>query len=190
MTGPNNLFRLRTQIAWLDDWQANLEQTIADAEQEMDVVQRLREVAIEARDKLLSKSATGTRRRITLDDIKHCKTQREVLRLVAELNGGPAHLGDVAELVVDARMTKADKDSVRSTLYHFVTDNPDDWAHMGNGRVWLLEFGPVPNTGDLEDDEAADQVEPSDEDSGDANTIGPAPAGESAPVSVSCQEAM
>jgi len=159
MTEPSNLFKLRQQITWLDGWQASLEQVIAEAQKELAVVHGLREGAIQARDELLSSSVSGSPRRITVDDIKGCRTQREVLRLVAELNSGPAHLGNVSQLVVDARMTRAEKDSVRSTLHHYVSDNPDDWGHMGNGWVWLLEFGPVPAATHQEGDVAAGQVE-------------------------------
>lgn len=162
MASPNNLSRLREQIDWLDGWQASLEERIASAQQELEVVQGLRNSVIEARDVLLSQSASGNPRRITVDDIKHCKTQREVLRVAAQMNGGPAHLGEVAELVVDARMTKSDKDSVRATLYHFVTDNPDNWVHMGNSKVWLLEFGLPPDIAPSEDDESADQADYAD----------------------------
>ena len=188
MNALTDLAKLRDHIAWLADWQATLEQDIAYAQDELEVVQGLRASAMQAREALLSKWASRSGRRITVDDVKHCKTQREVLRLVAELNGGPAHLGEVAELVVDARMTKSDKDSVRSSLYHYVTDNLELWAHMGNSRVWLLEFGPPPDAALAEDEEVGDRVGPTEGLSCNADATDPVPAGEFTPAPVSRQE--
>ena len=185
MNALTDLAKLRDHIVWLTSWQATLEQNIANAQGELEVVQGLRMSAMQAREALLSRWASGTGRRITIDDIKHCKTQREALRLVAELNGGPAHLGDVAELVVEARMTKSDKDSVRSSLYHYVTDNPDIWAHLGNSRVWLLEFGPVPDAAHAEDEEAEEQTGPVDGLSCNAGSTDSVLAGQPAQAPVS-----
>ena len=46
----------------------------------------------------------------------------------------------MAQLILDAKMSKAKKDSIRATLSHFVTDH-DDWAHMSGGRARMLKFG-------------------------------------------------
>ena len=188
MNSLTDLAMLREHINWLSGWQATLEQDIAYAQEELEVVQGLRVSAMQAREALLSKWASRTGRRITVDDIKHCKTQREVLRLVAELNGGTAHLGDVAELVVEARMTKSDKDSVRSSLYHYVTDNPDVWAHLGSSRVWLLEFGPPPDAALAEDEGVGNQVGSTEGLSCNAGATNSVPVGEFASTSVSHQE--
>lgn len=188
MNSLTDLAQLRDHIAWLTSWQTTLERDIAYAQEELEVVEGLRISAMQAREVLLSKWASRTGRRITVDDIKHCRTQREVLRLVAELNGGPAHMGDVAELVVEARMTKSDKDSVRSSLYHYVTDNPDVWAHLGSSRVWLLEFGPPPDAALADDEEVGNQVGSTEGLSCNAGATNSVPAGEFAPEPVSQQE--
>ena len=145
--------KLEETIAWLDDWIGQLEEAIADppsgeeaerANQEMAIVQKLRGSYVSTRDELLDIAAKRPPCPVTLEDIKHCKTQPEVLYAVAERHRGEVHLDEVAQLILGAKMSKAKKDSIRATLSHFVTDH-DDWAHMSGGRARTLKFGPATN---------------------------------------------
>ena len=156
MTTPEKIIGLRKEVARLDAWGASLRDGIADKQHELQVVERLKAANSAALEDLKAAAQKGGRRRVTLDDIKRCETQREVLRFVTEVGFGLAHLGEVAELVVDARMSKTDKDSVRSTLHHYVNDS-DDFVHIGKSWVWLLEFGPAPTLDEVESTEAAGQ---------------------------------
>ena len=156
MTSPNNIIETRKEMARLNQWGAALELTIAETQCELEVVEKLKSANAEALDALMAAARRAGRRRVTLDDIKGCDTQREVLRFVDEANFGLAHLGEVAELVVDAKMSKTDKDSVRSTLHHYVNDS-DDFVHIGKSWVWLLEFGLAPTLEEVEGAETAEQ---------------------------------
>lgn len=57
---------------------------------------------------------------------------------------GEANLGEVAQLIRDARMSESPRNSIRATLSHFVTDH-DDWSHISRDRAELLTFGPTPD---------------------------------------------
>ena len=193
MTSPENIIQLRKDRARLDKWGASVESVLADKQNELKVVDKLKAANHEAMEDLKAAAKAAGRYRVTLDDIKHCGTQRETLRFVTEVTFGLAHLGEVAELVVDARMSKADKDSVRSTLYHYVTD-AEDLVHIGKSWVWNLDFGPAPTLEEVEADEApADEEEAADgggstadsEDQADSESAGesvpePAAGGEKA----------
>lgn len=156
MTTPDHITGLRKEVARLDAWGANLRDGIADRERELRRVERLRAVNIEILEEMRADARKSGRRRVTLDGIKNCDTQREVLRYVTEVNFGLAHLGEVAELVIDARMSKAEKHSVRSTLHHYVNDS-GDFVHIGKSWVWLKEFGPAPTLEEVESTEAVGQ---------------------------------
>ena len=162
MTSPENIIKLRKERAWLGKWGESVHSVIADKQNELKVVDKLMAGNDEAMEDLKAAAKAAGRYRVTLDDIKHCGTQREALRFVTEVTFGLAHLGEVAELVVDARMSKADKDSVRSTLYHYVSD-AEDLVHIGKSWVWNLDFGPAPTLEEVEADEApADQEDAAD----------------------------
>ena len=153
MTSPEHIIQLREQRKALDKWGADLEETIEETQRELEVVEKLKAVNSEASDDLKAAARRAGRRRVTLDDIRKCETQREILRFVAVVSFGLAHLGEVAELVIDARRSRAEKDSVRSTLYHYVSDS-EDFVHIGKSWVWLLECGPAPTLEEVEAEEA------------------------------------
>lgn len=184
MTTPQNIIGLRKEGARLHGWGADLRNVIADNQQELQLVERLQAANSAALEELKAVARKAGRRRVTLDDIKRCDTQREVLRFVTEVNFGLAHLGEVAELVVDARMSKAEKDSVRSTLHHYVNDS-EDFVHIGKSWVWLLEFGPAPTLEEVEATETVEQAgdgENEDGKTGEGDDAGTASCGEPAPV--------
>ena len=60
---------------------------------------------------------------------------------MARRNQGKANLQEAAQLISDARMSTATRDSIRATLHHYVTEH-DDWIHLGRSMVQLLTFRP------------------------------------------------
>lgn len=76
---------------------------------------------------------------ITVDDIKHCKTQAEVLRAYAQLNGGVVNITAATDLIVKARMSKGKRSSVRSTMYNYVSKHPDKWQWVAPGNFQRVE---------------------------------------------------
>ncbi len=185
MTAPENIIGSRKEVERLDAWGTVLRNRIAGDQYELRMVEKAKAGHLEFLEELKAAAQKAGRRRVTLDDIQHCDTQREVLRYVTEAGFGLAHLGEVAGLVVAARMSKAEKDSVRSTLHHYVNDS-DDFVHIGKSWVWLRDFGPAPTLEEVEASETAEQAEDTEDDQGatgeddDADT---ASGGEPAPVS-------
>ena len=84
MTSPNNIIETRKEMARLNQWGAALELTIAETQCELEVVEKLKSANAEALDALMAAARRAGRRRVTLDDIKGCDTQREVLRFVVD----------------------------------------------------------------------------------------------------------
>lgn len=190
MTTPEKIIGLRREGERLDEWSAGLRNVIAGKQDELQVVEGLKAANVAALEALKAAVRKAGRTKVTLDDIKRCDTQREVVRFVAEANFGLAHLGEVAELVLDARMSKAEKDSVRSTLHHYVNDS-NDFVHIGKSWVWLTDFGPAPTLEEVESNEAAGQ-EGDGEDAGAAadseDGAGRERGGEPAPAPAGLQE--
>ena len=72
----------------------------------------------------------------TAEDIKHCKTQKEAVRVIAEINGGEVYLGSASKLIVEAGLGKKAR-TVTSTL-HTALSNSDDWELSGPSRFRLV----------------------------------------------------
>ena len=69
-------------------------------------------------------------------DIRHCKTQPEAARAIAEKNGGVIRLGEVAEIIVAAGKGQS-KRTVNSTL-HNVLSASDEWEKVAPGTFRLV----------------------------------------------------
>lgn len=185
MTAPENIIGTRKEVERLDVWGTVLRNRIARDQHELRTVEKAKAGHERFLEELKATAQKAGRRRVTLDDIQHCDTQREVVRYVTEVGFGLAHLGEVAELVKGARMSKAEKDSIRSTLHHYVNDS-EDFVHIGKSWVWRIDFGPAPTLEEVEAAETAEQAEEAEDDQGaegeddDADT---ASGGEPAPVS-------
>ena len=83
-------------------------------------------------------SSGGSNRPITIEDIRHCRTQRAVLREWALRNGGHARITDVAEFIMETDLPDGTKESVRSSLTNYVKDS-DLWEYHSPGVYVLLE---------------------------------------------------
>lgn len=83
-------------------------------------------------------AANGSNRPVTVEDIRHCQTQRAVLREWALRNGGYARITDVADLIMETDLPKGEKDSVRSSLTNYAKDS-DLWEYHSPGVYVLLE---------------------------------------------------
>ena len=72
----------------------------------------------------------------TVDDIRHCKTQKEAARAIAVINGGEVYLGSASELIVETGLGKKAR-TVTSTL-HSALSNSDDWELSGPSTFRLV----------------------------------------------------
>lgn len=152
MTSCYHVAKTREVVGRLEGWKKDLEEAISNppseqaaerAAQELPIVERLLQSYIEFRDELDAIEASRPPRPVSLEDIKHCKTQPEVLYVVAEHYHGEVNLHEVAQLIVKARMTRGAQHSAYITMSRYVA-NHDDWVSIGRGRAWLLKFGPAP----------------------------------------------
>jgi len=80
---------------------------------------------------------------LTMDEVKRCRRQADVLRELALRNGGMADIAVAAELTVASGMTTNTRRGIASNLHSHVSSS-GEWARLGRNRVWLLEFGPAP----------------------------------------------
>ena len=104
-------------------------------------------------------------RPITVDDIRHCRTQRAVLREWALRNGGHARITDVAELIMETNLPNGEKDSVRASLTNYAKDS-DLWQYNSPGVYVLLEAIRSGEAGSAEPDSESgpgSDLEPGDE---------------------------
>ena len=152
MNSCQYIAELEESLPELDRWLRALEQEIAEpspesnterSRSELEAVRKLRSARIEALEEFREMAAQRPPRPVSLEDIKHCQHQHEVLYIVARRNQGTANLQEAAQLIADGRMSSATRDSIRATLHHYVTDH-DDWTHLGGGMVQLLTFREQP----------------------------------------------
>ena len=109
---------------------------------EKTAVERMEEATLEWIAAKGVSSPTESSRPVTVEDIKHCRNQREILREYALRNGGYARLSDVASLVVEAGKSRGKRASVRSTLNNHCRDS-DEWVYSEPGVYRLKEAIPT-----------------------------------------------
>ena len=80
---------------------------------------------------------------LTVDEVKRCKRQVDVLRELAVRNRGMADIAAAAKLVEASSMTSNTRRGIASNLHSHVSHSRK-WARLGRNRAWLLEFGPPP----------------------------------------------
>ncbi len=118
-----------------------LEEQIGKLQAEKVATQGLREATLAWITAKGLSSPADSARPVTVDDIMHCRNQREVLREYALRNGGYARLSDVASLVVAARKSRGKRSSVRSTLNNYCRDS-EEWVYSEPGVYRLVETIP------------------------------------------------
>ena len=162
MAAAQYVRRLLDDLTWQNKWVSEQEHARVAAEATLAIAEDQRASTLETLAKIRQLAVDGKSEPLTVRDVADCKTQREVLREIAIHNAGIAELTEAAALVKEAKMTSTTKDGARSNLHHFVAES-EDWTFIGSGKVWLLEFGPVPDgLADLKVD--AETVDPEADD--------------------------
>ena len=64
----------------------------------------------------------------TVEDIRHCSTQKECIRVIAEMNNGKVYLGSASKLIEAAGKGKKAR-TVESTM-HNVLSMSDEWEQV------------------------------------------------------------
>ena len=60
-----------------------------------------------------------------MEDIKNCKTQREVLRVFAQLNNGLVSVTNVSRLIKESKLSKGKLSSIRSTVHNYMNESEE-----------------------------------------------------------------
>ena len=142
MTLAQGVVAIRTLRAKLGKRRKELEATLAQVDADIMTVDRTLKLLAEG---MPTEPTALPRAEIVVDDIKHCRTQADVLRTYAELNNGLAIITPATDLIIEAGMSKGKRNSVRSTLYNHMLKHPEAWQWVqpgtfrwvGNGRLPL-----------------------------------------------------
>ena len=73
----------------------------------------------------------------TVQDIAHCRTQREASYVIAKKNAREIDLTSAAVVIQEAGLSKGMLSTVVSSLHHFMTHS-DDWNWIGPSRFELV----------------------------------------------------
>ena len=73
----------------------------------------------------------------TVQDIAHCRTQREASYIIAGKNGGPIDLKSAAKVIKAAGLSKGMVGTVVSSLHNFMS-NSNDWRYFGPSKFRLV----------------------------------------------------
>ena len=73
----------------------------------------------------------------TVQDIAHCRTQREASYIIAAKNGGPIDLKSAALVIKAAGLSKGMVGTVVSSLHNFMS-NSGDWVYSGPSQFRLV----------------------------------------------------
>ena len=125
----------------LDSCVQALEEQIGNLKAEKVAIQSMKEATLAWIATKSVLSPVDSSRPVTVEDIMHCRNQREILREYALRNGGYAPLSDVATVVVEAGKSRGKRSSVRSTLNNYCRDS-DEWVYSEPGVYRLKETIP------------------------------------------------
>ena len=126
---------LRTLRAKLGKRRREIEATLAQVDADLMTVERTLKLL---NQEMPENVHASPRAEITVDDITHCKTQVAVLGTYAQLNSGLAHITSVADLIIQAGMSKGKRNSIRSTLYNHVLKHAEEWQWEQPGTFrWI-----------------------------------------------------
>ncbi len=126
----------------LDACAQALEEQIGNLQAEKVAIEGMKEATLTWIKAKSVSSPADSSRPVTVEDIMHCRNQREVLREYALRNGGYARLSDVANLVAEAGKSRGKRNSVRSTLTNYCRDS-DEWVYNAPGVYRLKETVPL-----------------------------------------------
>ena len=134
----NSVSEAQDGVNELAEHEQELEVQIANLMEEVAAINDMKKGALRWIRAKRATASRGNNRPITVEDIKHCRTQRAVLREWALRNGGYARITDVAEFIMETDLAKGEKDSVRSSLTNYVKES-DLWRYHSPGVYVLLE---------------------------------------------------
>ena len=134
----NSVSEAQDRVNELAEHEQELEVQIANLIEEAAATNDMKKGALRWIRAKRAAASRGSNRPITVEDIKHCRTQRAVLREWALMNGGFARITDVAEFIMETDLAKGEKDSVRSSLTNYVKES-DMWKYHLPGVYVLLE---------------------------------------------------
>lgn len=139
MAAPfNSVSEAQDKVNELGAYGQELKMRIANLQEEMASVNDIRVGTLRWIASKQAASPNDGSRPITVEDIKHCRTQRAVLREWALRNGGVARITDVAEFIMETDLPTGEKDSVRSSLTNYAKES-DLWEYHSPGVYVLLE---------------------------------------------------
>lgn len=99
----------------------------------------------------------------TVQDILHCRTQREAGYVIARKNGGSIDLKSAAPVIKAAGLSKGMLNTIVSSLHNFMS-NSSDWDYFGPSRFQLVagresepEAGPDTDSSDSDTPETGDE---------------------------------
>ena len=99
----------------------------------------------------------------TVQDIAHCRTQREASYVIAEKNGGPIDLKSAALVIKAAGLSKGMVGTVVSSLHNFMSYS-GDWVYSGPSKFQLVAAQEAESEAEsLADSGYADSSETNDE---------------------------
>ena len=134
----NSVSEAQDRVNELAEHEQELEARIANLLEEVAATNDMKKGALRWIRAKRTAASNGSNRPITVEDIRHCRTQRAVLREWALRNGGYARITDVADLIMETDLPKGEKDSVRSSLTNYAKDS-DLWQYGSPGVYVLLE---------------------------------------------------
>ena len=137
----NSLSEAQNQANHWDACERDLDERIGKLQAEKVAVRHLKEATQEWIAAKSVASPEDSAQTVTVDDIRDCRTQREIVRECALRNGGYARLSEIATLVVAAGKAKGKRSSVRSTLNNYCRDS-DEWLYHEPGVYRLVETIP------------------------------------------------
>ena len=143
-------------------YEQDLGAEIAHLREEMASVHDMKEATLRWIRSKRAASSKNNQWPVTLEEVRHCRTQRAVLREWALTNNSYARITDVAEFIMQTDLPNGTKDSVRASLTNFVKES-DQWQYDSPGVYRLLEAIQPSEDGDVvphPENEPASDAEP------------------------------
>ena len=134
----NSVSEAQDRVNELAEYEQEMEAKIANLREEMAAVNDMKKGALRWIRSKRAAAANGNNWPITVEDIRHCQTQRAVLREWALRNEGYARITDVADLIMETTLSQGGKEGVRSSLTNYAKDS-DLWEYDSPGVYVLLE---------------------------------------------------
>ena len=139
MTAPfGNISEAQDYMNDLTEYEGKLGRWLLNLQEEMESVKDLQAATL----RWIETKRAGSRNNgcppILFEDVRHCLTQRAVLREWALRNDGRARIRDVAKFIMQTNLAKGSEKSVLSSLSSYAAASKL-WERTGPGEFRLLE---------------------------------------------------